>query len=114
MALSRNPKVDKAWLDSADRKGAVVRVMSSDLTDYDSLRETYHKICTTLPPIAGVFQGAMILKDVATRDMKFAQLTQVLRPKVEGSLNLDRLFHDDLLDFFVFFSSAASVAGNPG
>jgi hybrid polyketide synthase/nonribosomal peptide synthetase ACE1 len=56
----------------------------------------------------------MILDDVATRDMTMEQLMRVLRPKVEGSLNLDRLFYDEPLDFFVFFASAANVAGNPG
>lgn len=56
----------------------------------------------------------MILTDVALRDMTLQDFTQVLRPKVEGSLNLDSLFTDDVLDFFIFFSSAASVAGNPG
>lgn len=56
----------------------------------------------------------MVLNDVATRDMKLEEMTRVLRPKVDGSLNLDRLFHDEPLDFFIFFSSAASVAGNPG
>lgn len=56
----------------------------------------------------------MLLSDVALRDMTLEQFTRVLRPKVEGSLNLDRLFGDEPLDFFVFFSSAATVAGNPG
>ena len=56
----------------------------------------------------------MVLNDVATRDMKLEELTRVLRPKVDGSLNLDRLFSDEPLDFFIFFASAANVAGNPG
>ena len=56
----------------------------------------------------------MVLQDVATREMTLDQLLHVLRPKVEGSLNLDRLFYDEPLDFFVFFSSTASLVGNPG
>ncbi|KAI9927011.1 hypothetical protein MW887_003392 [Aspergillus wentii] len=111
---SRNPKVDKAWLDSVERRGAVVRIMSNDLIDYESVRETYREICATLPPVAGVAQGAMLLKDVATRDMKLEELTRVTRPKVEGSLNLDNILQDVELDFFIFFSSVATVAGNPG
>ena len=46
----------------------------------------------------------MVLNDVATRDMKLEELTRVLRPKVDGSLNLDRLFSDEPLDFFIFFA----------
>jgi hybrid polyketide synthase/nonribosomal peptide synthetase ACE1 len=56
----------------------------------------------------------MVLNDVLTRDMTLKDLNMVLRPKVNGSINLDRLFHDSPLDFFVFFSSAASVTGNAG
>lgn len=55
----------------------------------------------------------MVLRDVLTRDMTLEDLGQVMRPKVDGSVNLDRLFHDSSLDFFIFFSSAASITGNP-
>lgn len=78
------------------------------------MQKTYREISDTMPPVAGVAQGAMVLVDVATRDMTLDQLNRVLRPKVEGSLNLDRLFQDQSLDFFIFFSSTASVTGNPG
>nr|XP_036580489.1 beta-ketoacyl synthase domain-containing protein [Colletotrichum truncatum]KAF6788401.1 beta-ketoacyl synthase domain-containing protein [Colletotrichum truncatum] len=111
---SRKPKIDKLWLEDTERNGAVVRILSSDVTDFDSLRETHREITSTMPPIAGVAQGAMVLNDVATRDMSLEQLNRTLRPKVEGSLNLDRLFRDEPLDFFVFFSSTAALTGSPG
>lgn len=46
--------------------------------------------------------------------MSFATLQQVLRPKVEGSINLDHLFQENTLDFFIFFSSISSIIGVPG
>ncbi|RHZ44289.1 uncharacterized protein CDV56_102026 [Aspergillus thermomutatus] len=111
---SRNPRISQAWLQNAARKGATVLVISCDITDYDSLVEAHATITKSLPPIAGVAQGAMVLNDVLTRDMTLEDLNKVLRPKVDGSINLDRLFHDSPLDFFIFFSSAASVTGNAG
>ena len=39
---------------------------------------------------------------------------RVLRPKVNGTRLLDDIFHNDRLDFFVMFSSLASVFGNSG
>ena len=41
-------------------------------------------------------------------------MTQVLRLKVGSSLSLDRIFHDEPLDFFISSPLAASVAGHPG
>jgi hybrid polyketide synthase/nonribosomal peptide synthetase ACE1 len=88
--------------------------LHSDLTDFDALQQTHNEICQSMPPIAGVAQGAMVLRDGPTRDMTLDQMTGVLDPKVQGSLNLDSLFQDDSLDFFVFFSSTASVVGHVG
>jgi acyl carrier protein len=41
-------------------------------------------------------------------------LNTVLRPKVMGGWLLHRLLQDDPLDFFMLFSSAGSVLGQPG
>ena len=56
----------------------------------------------------------MVLRDTALPDMTYDDMARVLRPKVDGSVNLDRLFHNQSLEFFVFLSSMASVVGNPG
>ncbi|KAJ3496326.1 hypothetical protein NLG97_g2739 [Lecanicillium saksenae] len=111
---SRNPNVDKAWLDAAARRGAMVRVLKNDVTNLESLRATYEEIRQTMPALAGVAQGAMVLRDGPLRDMDLEDMTDVLRPKVNGSLNLELLLQDEVLDFFVFFSSLATVAGNVG
>ncbi|XWW92934.1 hypothetical protein V2A60_000862 [Cordyceps javanica] len=111
---SRNPNLDKIWLDAAARRGATVRVLKNDVTDLESVQATYDEIKQTMPPLAGVAQGAMVLKDGPLRDMEFEDMTGVLRPKVDGSLNLEHLLQDEALDFFVFFSSLATVAGNVG
>ncbi|KAF4124349.1 Acyl transferase domain in polyketide synthase (PKS) enzyme [Geosmithia morbida] len=111
---SRNPKIDERWLKSTEARGATVRIVACDLTDYDALAQAHREISSSLPPIVGVYQGAMILLDMALRDMGVQDFNHVLHPKVEGSLNLDRVLGDEQLDFFIFFSSVATVAGNPG
>ncbi|KAF2761850.1 beta-ketoacyl synthase domain-containing protein [Pseudovirgaria hyperparasitica] len=111
---SRSPHVDPTWLANAERKGANVRIISCDVTDFNSLKNALSDVERSMPPVAGVAQGAMVLRDVLTREMKLEELNDVLRPKVDGSLNLDRLFSSHKLDFFVFFSSAAAITGNAG
>jgi hypothetical protein len=41
--------------------------------------------------------------------MSLEHLQTVLRPKVEGSINLDKLFQDNSLNFFLFFSFVTCV-----
>lgn len=69
-----------------------------------------------MPPISGVANGAMVLRDVSLISMSFEDFITVLRPKVQGTLNLDRLFSSSEreLDFFICFSSIAGTLGNPG
>ena len=90
-------------------------MLYSDLTDYDALATTHGDVFwAALPPLAGVYQGAMVLADSALQDMTREDFLRVLAPKITGSQNLDRLVGQQALDFFVFFSSVATVAGNPG
>ena len=67
-----------------------------------------------MPPIIGVVQGAMVLRDAMFADMNLETMETVVKPKVVGSMHLDAIFRDTPLDFFVFLSSIACVAGNPG
>jgi hybrid polyketide synthase / nonribosomal peptide synthetase ACE1 len=108
---SRRPNVDERWLQSV---GGRVEVMALDVMDYTSLDKVVKDIRTTCPPIAGVANGAMVLHDSLFSEMTLEQMTEVLGPKIDGTRNLDRLFYNDDLDFFVLFSSSAGVIGNSG
>ncbi|KAI1463640.1 putative hybrid NRPS/PKS enzyme [Daldinia caldariorum] len=111
---SRSPKVDKRWLQKMQQLGVTVEVMANDVCDRDSVRAVYQKICETLPSIAGVAQGAMVLHDTMFLDLDIARVNKVMHPKVKGSLHLEEIFKETDLDFFIFFSSMAAITGNPG
>ncbi|KAI2734306.1 hypothetical protein DTO013E5_10055 [Penicillium roqueforti] len=111
---SRNPNIDDQWLQRMAANGCTVRVFSNDITNRESVQATHRNISETMPPIAGVAQGAMVLQDTMFIDLDLPRLEKVLRPKVEGSILLDELFPEDTLEFMVFFSSMAAMTGNPG
>ena len=92
----------------------IVLIKCRDITSRESLHQTYDEICDSLPPIAGVANGAMILIDRTFQNMDLSTMTDVLRPKVDGSKYLDELFSENTLDFFILFSSMSSVVGNSG
>ncbi|EXM19870.1 hypothetical protein FOTG_12105 [Fusarium oxysporum f. sp. vasinfectum 25433] len=111
---SRYPKVDQRFIDNMEQAGVTVVPRKLDITSKESLHLCYQAITRTLPPIAGVANGAMLLQDVLFKDMDAANLNKVLAPKVNGSIYLDELFADTKLDFFLMFSSAASIVGSRG
>jgi hypothetical protein len=93
---------------------------NSDVADYESVKQAYSEIRRSMPPIGGVAVGAMVLKDATFVTQRFEDWKAILRPKVQGTINLDRLFSEhvysdeDPLDWFIGFSSLVACAGNPG
>lgn len=73
-----------------------------------------------MPPIGGVADGAMVLRDATFVTQTFQDWQAILKPKVQGTINLDLLFseyassHEEPLDWFIGFSSLVAYAGNPG
>lgn len=87
------------------------------MTDEPRLRSVYKTICDTHLPISGVVNGAMVLRDVSILNMSHEQFTAATRPKVLGSVHLDRLFGYDEqapLDSFILLSSLNCVVGTRG
>lgn len=56
----------------------------------------------------------MVLRDTSVRNMSYDQLMDVVRPKVLGSIHMDNIFRDTVLDFFILFSSINCIIGNTG
>ncbi|KAI0376194.1 hypothetical protein F5Y04DRAFT_286173 [Hypomontagnella monticulosa] len=111
---SRRPNIDAKWLDSFKGSGGTVKIFSLDITDKHSLKTVVDEIRATCPPIAGVANAAMVLHDTLFSGMTLDMMQKVLRPKIDGTNNLDEIFYDDRLDFFILFSSLACVVGNSG
>ncbi|EXK85226.1 hypothetical protein FOQG_10877 [Fusarium oxysporum f. sp. raphani 54005] len=111
---SRRPNVSQHFLDEMATMGATVKALPMDVTNRDSLHACVDTIQKTLPPIAGVVNGAMVLRDALFENMPYEDFMKVLSPKVLGSQLLDEMFYDTPLDFFIFFSSTTAVMGNSG
>jgi hypothetical protein len=90
-----------------------------DLTSLDSVQQAYKQISTTMPPLAGVANGALVLSDSSVAKMTIEQLQVVLRPKVDGTLHLETVLDassgsEQPLDWFIAFSSIVGTTGNLG
>ncbi len=95
--------------------GACVHLASVDVADEGQLSAFLHEFrAEGWPPIRGVVHAAGVLHDGLLTQLDAAALDTVLRPKVIGGWLLHRLLKDAPLDFFVLFSSAGSLLGQPG
>ncbi|KAK0644907.1 Hybrid PKS-NRPS synthetase lepA [Lasiodiplodia hormozganensis] len=111
---SRAPQVDDVWLQAMSSKGARVLVLEMDVADWESVANVGKQICSEMPPVAGVCNGAMVLSDKTFTQTNLRAVEEALQPKVHGSIHLDRLFSEQDLDFFIMLSSLGSVIGTPG
>ncbi len=114
--LSRSgPSSDEAKELLADLKkqDATVRAYPCDIADESALEKVLQTCRTDMPPIKGVFQCAMVLRDVLFERMSHQQWTESIRPKVQGTWSLHQHLPKDL-DFFIILSSFAGVFGNRG
>ncbi|KAL5356300.1 hypothetical protein BJX96DRAFT_171483 [Aspergillus floccosus] len=103
-----------ALADELAQLGCRVKPVSCDVSSEASLVESLrHCQEDGLPPIRGVIQGAMVLKDTLLERMTLADYQTAIHPKVHGTWNLHTQFAQaNSLDFFVMLSSAVAVAGN--
>jgi acyl transferase domain-containing protein/acyl carrier protein len=94
--------------------GVRVVVAKADVSDEHQVAGVIEEIRHSMPPLRGVFHAAGILDDGVLLQLDEERFAKVMAPKVSGAWNLHRLTLEDDLDFFVLFSSAASVLGSPG
>ncbi|MCC6488112.1 MAG: SDR family NAD(P)-dependent oxidoreductase [Candidatus Hydrogenedentes bacterium] len=95
--------------------GASVHLAAVDVSDEARLREVLDEFQREQwPVIGGVMHAAGILNDQLLLQMDPRSFAEVARSKAAGAWNLHALLADMPLDFFVLFSSAASLLGSVG
>ena len=97
-----------------EERGVRVRSYPCDIGNLETLGKVIRQIKLELPPVRGVIQSAMILRDTVFENMSYTEWAEAVRPKVQGSWNLHLQFRKKDLDFFIMLSSIAGVTGNPG
>ena len=95
-------------------KGAAIASFQADISNEADLARALSEIRNTMPPLRGVIHAAGVLDDRLLLNQDAESFRRVLAPKVLGAWNLHSLTADLPLDFFVVFSSVASVLGSPG
>ncbi len=96
------------------REGATIAVEAADVADEGRLRAILEAARATMPPLGGVMHAAGALANDLVVNMTPERWAAALPSKVAGAWNLHTLTRNLPLDFFVLFSSLASLLGSPG
>ncbi|KAH7305246.1 hypothetical protein B0I35DRAFT_362380 [Stachybotrys elegans] len=94
-------------------RGARAIFHACDVSNASQLKAILDVAAEEVPPISGVIQTAMVLRDGTFENMTHKDFQESAKPKVNGTWNLHQLLPRDL-DFFIMLSSISGVTGNPG
>ena len=101
----------KDAISAMSASGASIQCIKSDGCDRKAISEILCKLRSEFP-VKGVINLAMVLGDAPLATMTPEEWDRVLRVKIQSSLILHEETLGDHLDFFILFSSIASVLGN--
>jgi len=104
----------RKMLEEFKARGVKVMADPLDVSDKGAVEAAFARIGQTMQPVAGIMHAAMVLDDAIVANLDDDRFLRVLTPKVQGAENLDAVARDLALDYFVFFSSITTIAGNHG
>jgi myxalamid-type polyketide synthase MxaB len=93
--------------------GASVTAMQADVSCASDVARLVGA-CQALAPLGGIIHAAGVLDDGVLAQQTAERYARVMAPKICGGWELHRLTRGIPLDFFVCFSSMASLTGSPG
>jgi NAD(P)-dependent dehydrogenase (short-subunit alcohol dehydrogenase family)/acyl carrier protein len=97
-----------------EEMGVQITIARADVSDRMAMKQLFAQFGAALPPLRGVIHAAGTNANQTVADLNFDTWRDVLKPKVDGAWILHNLTTQIPLDFFVCFSSAASVWGSQG
>ena len=99
------------WQDSLN-----VQVITEhcDITDMNAVSSLFGRLAAEKHNIKGIVHSAMVIADGLIANQDKQRFQQALAPKIAGAWNLHCASSSLPLDFFVVYSSATTLLGNPG
>ncbi|MCF2150415.1 Polyketide synthase [Desmonostoc muscorum LEGE 12446] len=94
--------------------GSQVIILQTDVSLEKDVTSLLTQIKTSMPELRGIIHTAGVFEDRLLVDHQWQLFAKVFAPKVSGAWNLHIQTQDLPLDFFVLFSSVASMLGSAG
>ncbi|GAB4460440.1 MAG: hypothetical protein OHK0037_07690 [Elainellaceae cyanobacterium] len=113
LLVGRKPPsaIAQSWISDLEAQGVTVTTAQADIAELGAIADLL-KQCPL--PLRGVIHAAGVLDDGVLQNLTWERFQSVLAPKVQGAWSLHDLTRSHDLDFFVCFSSVASLLGSAG
>lgn len=95
-------------------RGTDVRVVRGDIAAPGTAEQLVKAVADAGVPLRGVVHSAMVLDDCVVANLDAGRLERVWRPKAVGAWQLHRATADADLDWWICYSSIASLIGGAG
>jgi acyl transferase domain-containing protein/NADPH:quinone reductase-like Zn-dependent oxidoreductase/acyl carrier protein len=99
-------------IEKLKRQGVRVLVECLDISKEKNVNDLFGRMDDMMPSLKGVIHMAMVLEDSFLAEMNEIRMKKVMNPKILGAWNLHLNTLNKPLDFFICFSSFASLVGN--
>jgi amino acid adenylation domain-containing protein len=109
--LGRRPDATSEEVREIESLGARIIPLAGDVADETRMREEVANLAMKAPPLRGIVHAAVDVSAARIDQLTTSQIRSMLRPKIEGTVVLERLTRDAELDFVLFFSSTAALLG---
>ncbi|MFJ7193998.1 MULTISPECIES: SDR family NAD(P)-dependent oxidoreductase [unclassified Streptomyces] len=94
--------------------GAVARYAVADVSRWEEVRHLVARVGEETGAIHGIVHAAGVIHDGYITNKTTQEWDEVLAPKVDGAVHLDRATAHLPIESFLVFSSGTAVTGNPG
>jgi len=94
-----------------ENRGTKIQLVQADVANQDDVKRM---LAASSKPLRGIIHAAGVLDNGVLLQQSMAQFNKVMAPKIQGSWHLHQLTQELPLDFWVCFSSVASVWGTLG
>lgn len=101
-------------IENMENAGAAITLSATDVSSATQVAALLKDVERTMPPLAGIIHAAGVVDDGVMLQQTWSRFAAVMAPKVQGAWNLHVSTRHLPLDFFVLYSSVASLFGLAG
>lgn len=114
MGRSELKEQQKNVIGELEKLASEIVYIKADVTQLKDVKKVMQQIKKRFGKLNGIIHSAGVVRDAFILKKTQKESYEVLAPKIEGVCNLDEVTQSEPLDFFIMFSSVASIFGNVG